>query len=261
MLRSLLFHGTFYLVTALFMIGGIPLFLAPRLWGTAALKLHARAVLWLLRVIASIRVEVRGRQNLPAGAAIVAAKHQSALDTIAPVAYLRDPAMIMKQELMSIPFYGWYSRKFQMIPVRREAGPAALRAMARAARSRIAEGREIFIFPEGTRRAPGASPAYKPGVVLLYEALDVPCHPVALNSGLFWPRRAWRLYPGKVIIEFLPPIPPGLPRAEFRARLQEVTEAATSRLLDEALASAKPPPVPASMQSSGQPEPRDTPTG
>lgn len=242
MLRSLLFHGAFYIVTALFMVGALPLFAAPRSWSMAALKLHARTCLWLLRVIAGIGIEVRGQKHIPLGAAIVASKHQSAWDTVAPLAYLPDPAMIMKQELMRIPLYGWYSRKFGMIPVRREAGPAALKAMVRAAALRATQGRQIFIFPEGTRRPPGAPPAYKPGVVLLYEALNVPCHPLALNSGLFWPRRSWRLYPGTIVMEFLAPIPPGLPRQAFRAHLQQTIEAATARLIEEALAGPNPPP-------------------
>lgn len=234
MLRSLAFHAAFYLTTMLIMIIGLPLFFAPRGWVMWAWKLHARIVILLLRVLAGVRIEVRGREHLPEGACIVAAKHQSAWDTIAPMAYLSAPAVILKQELMRIPLYGWFARKLHMIPVRRGRGGAAMREMARAARSRAADGRQIFIFPEGTRRAPGAPPQYKPGVMLLYEELGVPCVPMALNSGLFWPRRSWRLYPGTVIMEFLPPIPPGLPREAFRERLIGATECATVRLIAEA---------------------------
>jgi len=233
-LRSLAFHAAFYLVTALFLIVALPLFLAPRAWVIRAWKLHARTIILLLRLIAGVRIEVRGRKHLPEGACIVASKHQSAWDTIAPMAYLSSPAVILKQELLRIPLYGWFAQKMGMIPVRRDRGAVALREMARAARSRAADGRQIFIFPEGTRRAPGASPDYKPGVVLLYDELDVPCVPLALNSGLFWPRRSWRLYPGTVIMEFLPPIPPRLPRETFRQQLIEATESATARLIAEA---------------------------
>lgn len=234
MLRSLAFHAAFYITTLAFMIAGLPLFLAPRSWVIRAWRLHARTIIALLRVIAGVGLEVRGRERLPAGTCIVAAKHQSAWDTIVPVAFLDAPAFILKQELMRIPLYGWFARKMDMIPVRRDRGAVALREMARAARSRAADGRQIFIFPEGTRRAPGASPDYKPGVVLLYDELDVPCVPLALNSGLFWPRRSWRLYPGTVIMEFLPPIPPRLPRETFRQQLIEATESATARLIAEA---------------------------
>jgi 1-acyl-sn-glycerol-3-phosphate acyltransferase len=140
----------------------------------------------------------------------------------------------MKRELFWIPFHGWFSHKFEMIPVDRDKGPAALRAMLREAKKRIADGREIIIFPEGTRRAPGAPPDYKTGVVLLYDALGVPCVPVALNSGVFWPRRSLIRHPGTIIVEFLDPIPPGLPRGEFMSRLTSAIETASGLLLAEA---------------------------
>ena len=145
----------------------------------------------------------------------------------------------MKRELFWIPFHGWFSTKFKMIPVDRDKGPAALRRMLAAAKDRIAAGREIVIFPEGTRRQPGAPPAYKTGIALLYNALDVPCVPVALNSGAFWSRRSWYRAPGTVVVEILDPIPPGLPRAEFLVRLREAIETASNRLATEAEASRK----------------------
>jgi len=236
--RSLAFHAAFYLTTILFMVFALPLFLAPRSWVMWAWRLHSRTIVALLRVIAGVRIEVRGRERLPDGGYIVAAKHQSAWDTIAPMAYLPAPAVIIKEELTRIPLYGQFARKLGMIPVRRDRGAVALREMARTAKSRADAGRQIFIFPEGTRRAPGAQPDYKPGVVLLYEALDVPCVPLALNSGLYWPRHAWRLRPGTIIMEFLEPIPPGLSRQAFRERLIDVTEGATSRLVAEGQAQA-----------------------
>jgi len=236
--RSLAFHAAFYLTTILFMVFALPLFLAPRSWVMWAWRLHSRMIVALLRVIAGVRIEVRGRERLPDGGYIVAAKHQSAWDTIAPMAYLPAPAVIIKEELTRIPLYGQFARKLGMIPVRRDRGAVALREMARTAKSRADAGRQIFIFPEGTRRAPGAQPDYKPGVVLLYEALDVPCVPLALNSGLYWPRHAWRLRPGTIIMEFLEPIPPGLSRQAFRERLINATEGATARLVAEGQAQA-----------------------
>lgn len=233
MLRSLLFHAAFYLTTLLFMVFALPLFFAPRTWVMRAWKLYVRTVILVLRLIAGIGIEVRGRENLPDGACMIAAKHQSAWDTIAPMAYLRAPAVILKKELMDIPLYGQFARKLGMIPVRRDRGAVALREMARIARSRAEQGRQVFIFPEGTRRVPGAPPDYKPGVVMIYEELNLPCVPLALNSGLHWPRHAWRLKPGTIIMEFLEPIPPGLPRDEFRRRLIGSTEKATARLVAE----------------------------
>jgi len=140
---------------------------------------------------------------------------------------------------MLIPFYGWFSRKFEMIPVRREAGPAALREMLREAGNRISDGRQILVFPEGTRRAPGAPPDYKPGIVMLYDRLKVPCVPLALNSGLYWPRRSLLRFPGTIIVEILPPIPAGLNRKTFGPQLEAVIETATTRLIEEARAARK----------------------
>jgi 1-acyl-sn-glycerol-3-phosphate acyltransferase len=236
MARSLLFNVLFYVTTTLFVVIGSPLLFAPRRWAMAALAVHGRFELWLLKVIVGTRLEVRGREKLPNGPCLVASKHQSAWETFALIPLFRDPALLMKRELFWIPFHGWFSKKFEMIPVDRDKGPAALRAMLRETRKRVADGREIIIFPEGTRRPPGAPPDYKTGVVLLYEALGIPCVPVALNSGLFWPRRSLLRKPGTIVVEFLDPIPPGLPKAEFLSRLTHSIETASSRLLAEAKA-------------------------
>jgi 1-acyl-sn-glycerol-3-phosphate acyltransferase len=233
MIRSLLYVVLFYVVTALFLLIGSPLLLAPRSWAMAGLKAHALTCVWLLRWVVGTRMEVRGREHLPAGGCLIAAKHQSAWDTFALVPLFPDPALIMKAELMRIPFYGWFSAKFGMIPVKREAGPSALRAMLKAAKDRVAQGRQVLIFPEGTRRAVDAEPDYKPGIVPIYEALGVPCVPLALNSGLYWPRRSFIRRPGTIIVEFLEPIPAGMARAEFRRTLEARIEAATQRLVAE----------------------------
>ncbi|MGH6804062.1 MAG: lysophospholipid acyltransferase family protein [Methyloceanibacter sp.] len=236
MARSLLFNLLFYVTTTLFVVLGSPLLFAPRRWAMAALAVHSRFELWLLKLIVGTKLEVRGAEKLPKGPCLVASKHQSAWETFALIPLFRDPALLMKRELFWIPFHGWFSRKFEMIPVDRDKGPAALRRMLREARKRVTDRREIIIFPEGTRRAPGAPPDYKTGVILLYEALGIPCVPVALNSGVFWPRRSLERRPGTIVVEFLDPIPPGLPKAEFLARLTEAIETASARLLAEAKA-------------------------
>jgi 1-acyl-sn-glycerol-3-phosphate acyltransferase len=234
MARSLLFNVLFYVTTTLFVVIGSPLLFGPRDWAMAALRVHANFELWLLRTIVGTKIEVRGRDNIPQGPCLVACKHQSAWETFALIPLFRDPALLMKRELFFIPFHGWFSRKFQMIPVDRDKGPIALRRMLREAKKRIDDGREIIIFPEGTRRPPGAPPEYKTGIVLLYDALGVPCLPVALNSGLFWPRRSVIRRPGTIVVEILKPIPPGLPRDEFLRRLEAAIEGTSSRLLVEA---------------------------
>jgi 1-acyl-sn-glycerol-3-phosphate acyltransferase len=244
MSRAILYTVVFYVVSALFLVLGSWLLLGPRSWAMAGLSAHGSTCVWLLKIIVGTRLEVRGAENLPSGAVLVAAKHQSAWDTFALVPLLHDPAIIMKRELMWIPFYGWFSAKFGMIFVRREAGPAALRRMASDASDRVKAGRQILIFPEGMRREPGAEPAYKPGALFLYSRLGIPCVPLALNSGLYWPRRSLKRYPGTIIVEFLKPIPPELPRKEFSKRLQAAIETASDALILEATKAPNPPPIP-----------------
>jgi 1-acyl-sn-glycerol-3-phosphate acyltransferase len=244
-LRSFLFVPVFYLNTAIFVVGGSFLLLGPRRWAMAGLRAHAIVSLRLLKWIVGTKMEVRGREKLPAPPYLVASKHQSAWDTFALIPIFTDPAMVMKAELRHIPFHGWFSRKFEHVFVARERGPAALRNLLRDATARATAGREVVIFPEGTRRKPGAEPDYKSGVVALYEGLGLPCVPVALNSGLYWPRRSLMRYPGTIVVEILDPLPPGLSRGEFKEKLQRRIEVASNRLIVEAARSAEPPPIPA----------------
>ena len=233
-LRSLLFYLILYINWAVFLVFGSWLLLAPRSWAMAALALHGDVTVWLLRVICGTKMEVRGHDKLLPGPVIVAAKHQAAWDTFAIISLMRDPALVMKAELLTLPIYGRFCRKFELIPIQRELGPAALRQMVREARGRAAQNREIVIFPEGTRKIPGDAPDYKPGLVFLYQDLKVPVCPLALNSGMFWPRHSILRYPGTIVVEFLDPIPPGLPRQEFMQNLQSAIEQASNELCLEA---------------------------
>jgi 1-acyl-sn-glycerol-3-phosphate acyltransferase len=232
-LRSLVFNILFYVTLVLFLVLGFEFMLFPRKWAIRALQAWASTSLWLLRVVAGIRMEVRGREYIPQGAALIAGKHQSFWETFAILPLLDDPAMVMKKELTYIPFFGWFSLKFRMIAVERSAGSKALRAVVAAAKREIEAGRQVVIMPEGTRRAPDDPPDYKPGATALYMALGVPCTPFTLNSGLYWPRRQFIRKPGTIILEFLPPLPAGLPRRQFEARLQDAIETATARLVTE----------------------------
>jgi 1-acyl-sn-glycerol-3-phosphate acyltransferase len=234
MLRSLLFAAAFYAITGLMLVGLSWLLLAPRYWAMAGLKLHARIATWLLHVIVGTKMEVRGRENLPEGPVLVVAKHQSTWDTFALIPLFDDPAIILKDELKWIPFYGWFCVKFEHILVKRDKAAVALKAMVADAKDRVADGRQVLIFPEGTRTAPGAPPDYKPGYLALYDALAVPCVPVALNSGLFWPRRKFMRYPGTIVVSFLPPVPPGLPRKVAKERIESALEAESRSLIAEA---------------------------
>ncbi len=233
-LRSFVFNAAFYANIIVWMVAGLPLLLLPRKFLLRYVQLWARATLWLLRTVAGVRAEFRGLEKIPPGRLLVAAKHQSLWETFALLTAFDDPAFVLKRELMWLPLFGWLAWKADMVSVNRGAGSRALSDMNARAREVAAEGRQILIFPEGTRRAPGAEAAYKFGIAHLYGSLDVPCLPVALNSGVFWPRRRFIRRPGTVVVEFLDPIPPGLPRDVFMRELENRIEGACARLLQEA---------------------------
>ena len=230
-IRSVVFNVLFYLVLAAYLMVAMPTLLLPR-WGIIRLAQHwGRVNLHLLRIVCGITVEWRGLENIPAGACLVAAKHQSVWETFALLTVFRDPTYILKRELLWLPLFGWAAWRARMIPVDRGGGKPALAAMAAHVRDALAAGKQIIIFPEGTRRPAGAEPKYKYGIAHLYGEGIAACVPIALNSGLFWPRRQFLRYPGTITVEILDPIAPGLPIDEFFERLQRDLEAATARLI------------------------------
>jgi 1-acyl-sn-glycerol-3-phosphate acyltransferase len=231
--RSVAFNICFYLNTLVFLIIALPTFFLPYQAIVEVAKAWGRVNLVLLRVVAGVGFELRGREKIPQGAVIVAAKHQSAWETFALLHLFDSPTFIMKRELQWIPIFGWLTIKGRMVAVDRRAGSQALVQMAERARIELARGRQLIIFPEGTRRPVGAEPRYKHGVSYLYAAEGVPCLPVALNSGVFWPRRSILRRPGTVVVEILDPIPPGLDKDVFIRRLQDEIETATARLVVE----------------------------
>jgi 1-acyl-sn-glycerol-3-phosphate acyltransferase len=233
-LRSLAFNLALYLLTAVEAILGLPVLLMPRHIAYRFGRAWASAILGICAATAGLDYEVRGREHLPAGPSIIAMKHQSAWDTFAVAVIFDDPAIVLKQELMWIPFYGWYLWKAGMIAIDRRAGAQALRQLVTAAKRAAALGRPIVIFPEGTRTAPGTHRPYQPGVAALYRQLDLPLVPVAVNSGLFWGRRSFLKRPGRIIVEILPPIPAGGERRQMMQELERRIEGATERLVREA---------------------------
>lgn len=238
LLRAIVFNLLSWLIFAVLGPLYLPLLLIPGKRGErvmmAAGTAWSRLMLRLAAVVVGLDYEVRGRENIPSTPALFAIKHQSAWDTLAVASLLPSPVVVLKRELFWIPFYGWYARRAGMIAIDRSAGASALRRMLRAGRAALAKGRSIVIFPQGTRTIPaslgGAPKPYQPGVAALYGDLAVPVVPVALNSGIFWSRRAFCKYPGRIVLEFLPPIPPGLNKRDFLARLETAIESATSRL-------------------------------
>jgi 1-acyl-sn-glycerol-3-phosphate acyltransferase len=233
-LRSVVFNVLFYLNTLIFLIIGLPTFVMPYQAIVEVAKTWGRVNLFLLRVVAGVKFELRGRDKIPPGALIVASKHQSAWETFALMHLFKSPAFVMKRELLWIPVFGWLMLKGRMVGVDRSAGMRALISLAAAARAELARGRQLIIFPEGTRRPVGAEPAYKSGIAFLYAQAGVPCLPLALNSGVFWPRRSILRRPGTVVVEILDPIPPGLDKNSFVTRLQQAIEPATAHLIAEA---------------------------
>lgn len=235
--RSILFNTLFYLNLAIYLVIATPTLVLPR-WGILGLARNwARVNLLLLRMICGTSVQWRGLEKIPAGAVLIAAKHQSMWETFGLLTVFPDPAYILKRELLWIPFFGWCAWRAGMIPVDRGGGKSALAAMAARVRAALAEGRQIIIFPEGTRRAPGAEPKYKYGIAHLYADGVAACLPITLNSGLFWPRRKFLRHPGTITVEILDPIPPGLEPEVFFQRLQHDVEEASARLLAEGVRS------------------------
>ncbi len=231
--RSLLFMLWMYGAMALFGLGLSPLLIFPRPVAMWVIRSWAGSVLFGARWIVGVRVEFRGLEHRPDGAALIAGKHLSMLDTIAPFVVLKDPCFVLKHELIFLPFFGWFAWRARMVPIRRADAAKALKAMLVLTKQRLVEARQVLIFPEGTRSEVGDDPTYKPGVAALYRDLDVPCHLMATNSGQFWPGHGIDRRPGTVVFEFLPPLPAGMKRAELMSEMKLRIEAASNALIEE----------------------------
>lgn len=195
-----------------------------------ALRSWGRATLWGLRWIVGATVSFEGLENVPQGGALIAMKHQSALDTIVPSLVFPRATYVYKQELGNTPVMGAYLKKNQ-IGVDRSGHAKALKSLVRGAREAVARGGQVLIFPEGTRQELDAPPDYKPGIAAMYKDLNIPVTPVALNTGLIWKPKGIMRSPGHVTFKVLPPIPAGLPRDEFMRELERVLESESQALL------------------------------
>jgi 1-acyl-sn-glycerol-3-phosphate acyltransferase len=234
---SLAFNIAFWLWTAVMVLAALPVLAMSRRAMVGHAMRWERGVQWLLRSIIGLDYELRGEERMPAGPVIIAMKHQSAWDTITAHLLFDDPAVALKRELTLIPIFGWSLMHAGMIKIDRGHGTRALRSLIEGGREAVARGSPVLIFPEGTRAAPGSQHPYHPGVAALYKHLDLPVIPVALNSGLFWGRRQFTKRPGRILVEILEPIRPGLERKAFMAELQSRIETASLRLIAEAKAS------------------------
>jgi 1-acyl-sn-glycerol-3-phosphate acyltransferase len=235
LIRSTLFNIVLVLVTLVLGILGLPLVLGPRRWVCWLRDFWIRLVLALLKATVGLSHRVEGIENLPKGPFMVAAKHQSAWETLALHTIFADPSIVLKHELFKLPVLGFYISKVGMVPIDRGAGGSALKSMITEARRASGVGRPILIFPQGTRVAPGASAPYHSGVFALYRALDCPVSPVALNAGSFWSRQAFFKRPGTITVRILPTMPRGMDRKTFMKHLETTIEAATAEI-DEPVA-------------------------
>ncbi|MEK9970250.1 MAG: lysophospholipid acyltransferase family protein [Ferrovibrio sp.] len=231
LLRSIAFQAGFLLWSTLVALYGlVPMMLGNRQHLFTIGGIWSDGINWLLRSFCNIHVRIEGREHIPEGPAMVAAKHQSLWDTAIVLRLFRGPAIVMKKELLSIPIYGALCRAQGMIAVDRDGGAKALKQMLKDAREAAADNRKLLIFPQGTRTLPGEHIPYQPGVVALYRDLKLPVVPVALNSGFFWPKRGVLRRPGTIVLRFLPPIPAGLDRDIFMKELETRIESANAAL-------------------------------
>lgn len=230
LIRSIIF--VIYLYGAMAVIGVVlwPFVLMDDRYVWVALRSWGRAILWGLRWIVGARVEFEGLEHAPKGGALVAAKHQSMLDTVMPALFLDKPVFVYKAELGNTPVMGAYLKRNQLA-VDRGGHAKALKSMVRGGREAIAAGRQILIFPEGTRQELDAAPDYKPGIAALYKDLNLPVTPVALSTGLIWKPKGVLRSPGVAKIKILPPIPAGLSREDFMRELETRIETASQDLL------------------------------
>jgi 1-acyl-sn-glycerol-3-phosphate acyltransferase len=226
-LRGAAFYALFYPGMALFGLVGLPAALVSRRAARVVAKSFFRTTFLALRLICGVRIEIRGAP--PTGRALIASKHQSMLDVMILYAHLPEAYFVMKQELLNAPVFGWYARRVGTVAIDRSAGPEARRAMVEAMAAPERGGGQIVIYPQGTRVAPGRPAPYRAGVHGVYQATGLPCTPAATNAGVIQPKGV-AVRPGVAVVEFLDPIPPGLPRDAFMQTLERRIEAAVAQL-------------------------------
>lgn len=237
-LRSVIFVLWLYGWMGLLGILALPTLILPRATTLWFIRLYVRLVLLGLKWICGIQVEIRGAEHISGGPILIAGKHQAMLDIFIPFLIFKAPVLVMKRELLWYPVLGWYALKTRMMAIDRDGGAKTMKKMLAAAKARVSdEGRQMLIYPEGTRRKPGAEPSYKPaGVRAFYKSLNVPMVPLATNAGLCWPAKGLQRRAGHVVYEVLPALPADLNPKAMLGELETKLESACERLLDEGLA-------------------------
>jgi 1-acyl-sn-glycerol-3-phosphate acyltransferase len=197
--------------------------------------LWSHGIVFLLKYVVGLDYREQGRENIPDGPCIIACNHQSLWETVALCVIFPEASIVAKKELLDIPVVGWFLHRYPMILVDRSAGRQALKQLIEEARSAIGEGRKVLIFPQGTRQAVDEPMIFQPaGISALYTNLDIPVLPTAHNSGLFWGKKTLMIHSGKITLSYLPPIPPGLDRKQFQAKVEQVITEEASRLAEVA---------------------------
>lgn len=230
--RSVLFIAQMYLAMAIIGLAAVPVVLIRRESAYQVMRLYCNWVRWTAGWMVGLRSEVRG--NVPIGAVLVAAKHQSFFDILILFSVLPRARFVMKKELTKAPVLGWYARQIGCVAVDRGKRGQAVRQMLEDVQAQGGAPSQLVIYPQGTRVPPGTWRDYKPGAAILYDALAQPCVPVATNVGLFWPKRSLMRHPGVAVVEFLDPVAPGMAMKEFLGQLAETIEAESDRLMVEA---------------------------
>jgi 1-acyl-sn-glycerol-3-phosphate acyltransferase len=229
--RTLLFTALFYLWSVALVVLFLPLLALPRRLLTSAFRFWAKGIFVLLKACCGVTVELRGREHMPTGRALIAAKHLCMFDVFAQFAWLPDSCFVMRKELLRIPFFGWYARKAAMVVIDREGRVKALQHLVREGKQQLEAERQLVIFPEGHRGEPGVAGDYQPGVAALYRDLGLPAHLVATNSSVHWPTLGYLRPPGTIIFQYLEPLPAGMKRADFMRQLEDRIEAASNALV------------------------------
>ncbi len=226
-IKSIIFTILFYLMSFLVLTLGIPLLFAPKKITNLVPVTWSVCTRFLLKYIAGIQIKITGRENLPVrNGYIVASKHESAMETCLFHSIVPNVSYVLKSSLMWVPLAGFYFIATGCIPINRSKGTIAMRKMFDKATKNLHDGQNIVIFPEGTRQVHNQATRYNPGVALIYEKCQVPVVPVALNTGLFWPKNSYKKFPGIVEVKILPPIQPGLNKRDFLNLLEEKIEKA-----------------------------------
>ena len=230
-IRSILFYVFLALWTILMGIICFPYLFISYQYLRKPVNLWLKGIFKLLQIICNITYEIRGKENIPSYAVLVASKHQSAFETFALFYYINNSIFIHKRQLFFIPIFGQYLKKINMISIDRSEGTIAMRKMLKQTKQKIQQGKSIIIFPEGTRKKPGESPDYKTGIAGIYKESEAEVLPVTTNSGYYWPKHTFVKKPGKIIIKFLKKIPSKLEKSEFLKKIESVIETETNKII------------------------------